>query len=84
MDGDLQRVGAGPAEVASICSRTLTDSEPLACQPAPDSAVSTRGASTPRPTAITAQVMKTARRWVAAKRPSRPIGPRALIGRMRS
>ena len=53
-------------------------------QPAPESAVSTRGARTPRPTTTTAQATKTTRAWVADQRPSRPIGPSALIGRTRA
>ena len=47
-------------------SRTCTDSDPLACQPAPDSAVSTRGAKKPSATATTAQAMNTVRALVAA------------------
>jgi len=41
----------------SCCTRlrTATDSEPFACQPAPESAVSTLGAKTPSPTAIASQ-----------------------------
>src|SRR6185295_12599514 len=68
-----------PAKSRSICWRASTDSEPSACQPASESAVSTRGARIPRPTAISAQAMKTRPRCSAASRPSRPIGPRVVI-----
>ncbi len=73
-----------PAKFFWMRSRACTDCEPESSQPAPESAVSTRGARTPRPTTTTAQAMKTTFAWVADQRPSRPMGPRALIGRTRA
>ena len=67
----------GPAKFAWISSRACTDSEPFACQPAPESAVSTLGANTPSATATTAQAIATTRTWSAVQRPSRPSGPTA-------
>ncbi len=54
-----------PRKLRSASSRACTDSEPVASQPAPDSACSTRGASAPRPSATTAHAIATARTWVA-------------------
>ena len=54
-----------PSKFLSITLRAATDSEPVASQPAPDSAVSTFGANTPSPTATSAQVTATRRIWVA-------------------
>ena len=42
-----------PAKFCWISVRAATDSEPLACQPAPESAVSTCGANTTSATATT-------------------------------
>ena len=70
-----------PAKLRWIRSRACTDCEPESSQPAPDRAVSTRGARTPRPMTTTAQAMTTIRTWVADQRPRRPIGPSLLIAR---
>jgi hypothetical protein len=64
-----------PPKLRWISCRARTDSDPFACQPAPESAVSTLGAKTPRATATTAQVIATRRMWSAVQRPSRPSGP---------
>ena len=50
-----------PAKLRWICSRAWTDSEPSACQPAPDSAVSTFGAKAASATATIAHTVRTAR-----------------------
>ena len=68
-----------PANARSIRARACTDCEPESCQPAPERAVSTRGARTPSPSATTTQAIATSRTWVADQRPRRPTGPRALI-----
>jgi hypothetical protein len=47
--------------------RACTDCEPEASQPAPDSAVSTRGAKNPKTTAMSSQPTRTARKWVAVQ-----------------
>ena len=65
-----------PPKFSWISVLAVTDSDPFACQPAPESAVSTFGAKTASASATTAQAMETARTWSAAQRPSRPIGPR--------
>src|SRR5262249_53001017 len=57
--------------------RAWTDCDPVASQPAPDNAVSTRGARKPSATATTSHPTSTPRKWVAAYRPRRPIGPTA-------
>ena len=67
----------GRRSSAGSASRACTDSEPFACQPAPESAVSTFGANTASAIASTAQQSATARTWSAAQPPSRPIGPTA-------
>ena len=54
-----------PWKLLSIALRAATDCEPVASQPAPDSAVSTFGAKTPRPTATSTQAIATARKCVA-------------------
>jgi hypothetical protein len=54
-----------PAKCLSMLSRAATDSEPVASQPAPDSAVSTFGAKTPSATATSSQPIATVRKWVA-------------------
>ena len=54
-----------PWKFWSIALRAATDSEPVASQPAPDSAVSTRGAKAPSTTATNAQPITTARKWPA-------------------
>ena len=51
-----------PPKLSWISRRACTDSEPFACQPAPESAVSTLGAKKPNPTAITTQAIATARK----------------------
>jgi hypothetical protein len=50
-----------PPKLRWIRFRACTDCEPFACQPAPDSAVSTFGANTASATATTAQAIDTAR-----------------------
>ena len=64
-----------PAKFRWMSVRAWTDSEPFACQPAPERALSTFGAKRPSATARTAQAIATARTWSAAQRPSLPIGP---------
>ncbi len=54
-----------PWKLLSIALRAATDSEPVASQPAPDSAVSTFGAKTPSTTATSAQAIATIRKCVA-------------------
>ncbi len=66
-----------PAKLRWIRVRARTDSEPFACQPAPESAVSTFGANTPSATATTAHTIATVRTWSAVQPPSRPSGPTA-------
>ena len=66
-----------PPKFCWISVRALTDWEPFACQPAPESAVSTLGAKTASARATAAQESATRRKWSAAQRPSRPIGPAA-------
>jgi hypothetical protein len=68
---------ARPAKLRSMSVRACTDSDPFACQPAPESALSTLGATRPSPTARIAQAIAMARTWSAAQRPSLPIGPTA-------
>ena len=51
----------------------------MASQPAPDSAVSTRGARTPRPTATTTHAAATTPKCVAVQRPSRPEWRRVSV-----
>ena len=76
VDDHHERVAALAARTTRRSrSRAATDSEPVASQPAPESACSALGAKTPRPTATTAQAMTTSRTWPAVQRPSRPIGP---------
>ncbi len=50
-----------PAKFRPTRSRARTDSEPFACQPAPERALSTFGAKTPRATATTAHAIATPR-----------------------
>ncbi len=64
-----------PPNSRSTISRTRTDSEPVASQPAPDRACSTLGANAPRAMAMAAHARATVLRWVAVQRPSRPIVP---------
>ncbi len=54
-----------PWKFSSIASRAATDCEPVASQPAPESAFSTRGAKNPSTTATSAQAIATGRKWVA-------------------
>ena len=51
-----------PAKFCSINVRAVTDSEPFACQPAPERDVSTLGAKIASTTATTPQVSATSRR----------------------
>src|SRR5262245_63771690 len=50
-----------PPKFFWISERACTDSEPFACQPAPESSVSTFGANTASVRATTAQAIETAR-----------------------
>ena len=50
-----------PSKLRSISARACTDSEPSACQPAPESAVSTFGANAARTRAAIAHAMAIAR-----------------------
>ena len=50
-----------PSKFRWTSSRACTDSEPFACQPAPERAVSTFGANTASAIAITAQAIATMR-----------------------
>ena len=77
MDDDDRRRAGEPAEVALDQVARGTDSDPFACQPAPESAVSTCGAKTASASATTAQAIATARTWSAAQPPRRPTGPTA-------
>jgi len=54
-----------PWKFRSTTLRAATDSDPLASQPAPESAFSTLGAKKPRTTATSAQAIATARKCVA-------------------
>ena len=56
-------------------SRTATESEPSACQPAPASVEVAEGASAPSPAIRISQITPTRRRWAADHRPRRPRGP---------
>ncbi len=56
-----------PPKFRWISARACTDCDPFACQPAPESAASTFGANTASASAITAQVIETARTWLAAR-----------------
>ena len=62
----IRPVEALPAKCFWISERAATDCDPVASQPAPESAVSTRGARNPSPTARTTQAMATWRVCVAA------------------
>ena len=73
-----------PAKSRWMRSRAATDCEPESSQPAPDRAVSTRGARTPRQTTTTAHEMNTIRARVTDQRPRRPMGPSALNGGSRA
>ena len=69
-----------PAKLRSISARACTDSEPSACQPAPDSAVSTFGANAARTRAAIAHAIGDRSRVVgreAAEPADRADGPRA-------
>jgi hypothetical protein len=50
-----------PPKLCWISARAWTDSEPFACQPAPERAVSTLGAKTASASATAAQVRATRR-----------------------
>ena len=64
-----------PWKFLSTSWRACTDCEPVASHPAPERAVSTRGAKKPKPTAMTTQAITTPLKCVAVKWPRRPIGP---------
>ena len=69
---DLDRGGGVAAEVLWASSRTATDSDPLACQPAPDSAVFTFGAKAPRTATTTTHPASTVLKRLAVQSPRRP------------
>ncbi len=52
-----------PPKCSWASSRAATESEPSACQPAPDSSFSTCGAKTPRPTMSSSQTTVVIRAW---------------------
>ncbi len=64
-----------PPKLSAASSRTATDSEPSACQPAPERLASTFGANTPRPMTSRTQTAAVSRRWWVTHTPSRPSGP---------
>src|SRR5699024_7525203 len=73
-----------PPKCCSATSRALTESEPLACQPAPASALNTVGAKAPKPISTTAQATATQRALSTIARPMRanapPVGGAAVSG----
>ena len=64
-----------PPNLSWAASRTCTDSEPSACQPAPDSSASTRGAKIPRPTTSSNHTTPVSLRCSLTHTPRRPRGP---------
>ena len=64
-----------PPKLSWASSRAATDSEPSACQPAPDRLCSTWGAKAPRPTMSSSQTPVTSLAWLVTQRPRRPRGP---------
>ena len=74
----------GRRSCAGSAPRACTDCEPFACQPAPESAVSTFGAKAASATATSSQAIETARTWSAVQPPSRPSGPTSTAAPRRS
>jgi hypothetical protein len=66
---------AFPPKCSCARSRTRTDSEPLHCQPAPDSTEVTCGAKTPSTPTTSSQPISTCLKCPAVQAPSRPSGP---------
>ena len=64
-----------PPKCFRASSRTWTDWEPSACQPAPDSECSTLGASSPSPSTRMTQIAAVSLPWPMTARLSRPSGP---------
>merc|ERR1712173_7037 len=64
-----------PPKLSRANSRAATDSEPSACQPAPERFFSTCGAKTPSPTISRAHTIATSLPWLVTHRPRRPRGP---------
>ncbi len=64
-----------PPKWSWASSRAATDSEPFACQPAPESSDSTRGANAPSPTITSSHTTVVIRAWSLTQTPSRPSGP---------
>lgn len=69
-----------PEKCRWASSRTCTDGEPLACQPAPASAEVTWGANAPRPATRASHSTSTTRRRVVAQTPNRPSSPGGAWG----
>lgn len=69
-----------PPKCSWASSRTATDSDPSACQPAPERFFSTAGANTPRPMTSSTQLIVTRRRCWVTHTPSRPSGPGCALG----
>ena len=66
---------AFPPKWSWASSRVATDSEPFACQPAPDSSDSTFGANAPRPMMSSSHTAVMTLAWSVTQTPSRPNGP---------
>ncbi len=64
-----------PPKCSWARSRAVTESEPLACQPAPESSASTLGAKAPRPTMTSSHTTVVMRACLVTATPSRPSGP---------
>ncbi len=72
-----------PPKWSWASSRAATDSDPSACQPAPDRLCSTWGAKAPRPMISSSQTPVTILAWSVTQTPSRPSGPGRCSGRRR-
>ena len=64
-----------PPKCCWASSRAVTDSDPFACQPAPESSDSTLGAKAPSATMTSSHTAVVMRPWRVTKTPSRPRGP---------
>ncbi len=69
-----------PPKLSWASSRAATDSEPSACQPAPERLCSTWGANMPRPAISSSQMTVTSFAWWVTQTPSRPRGPGREFG----
>ena len=71
-----------PPKCSWASSRAATDSEPSACQPAPDSLASTLGANTPRPTISSSHTTVVSRAWSVTHdaEPAQRAGSVAEVG----